>query len=217
LQRRFLGCCDRHLDNLPKMKVYASPIWVWIATIYATYEALASQNGSVTLGERIAGAMPSLVLLAALPVLLLLGVWLTYRSIQRGATKLLCLGGYLHTTGASSRSKESRKILVAIANSISHTRSVATTDFTIEGDLPHCQQSGGELSLNHSMPLFREYSVWIACTSESIREIRVVRVAQRIIVLSVFTTSANHIDAFKNRNEIVVPLTGRQKLTTPFQ
>jgi hypothetical protein len=205
-----------HMESRNKSCLW--PIWIWIATIYATYEAFASQSGSVTLGERIAGSMPSLVLMAALPVLIFLSVWLTYRSIKRGATKLLwigllvtlSLGAYLHTTGASSRSMESKKIVEAIANSLSGAKPAATTDFTIEGDLPRCQQPGGELSLNHSTPLFREYSVWIRCATEPIREIRVVRVAQRIIVLSVFTPSANHIDAFKNRNEIVVPLTGKR-------
>ena len=106
-----------------------------------------------------------------------------------------------------TQSRERARIVNAIALAAAGKQITGERAFRVDGDVPYCTGVAGLLSLNHSMPTHREYALWLDCQNTSIREIRLVRRGDSLIILSVFSPSADHINAFSDRkkNAISVP------------
>lgn len=190
---------------------------LWLVIALSIFEVTASQVGMVTLGERVAGAAPSLLLMFVLPVVLAVAMWLTWKYRRLMVPRLLWLAPVVGVLGAlvpllfatEMQTQESARIVNAIAIAASGKEPTAKFGYRIVGSLPECTGTAGELSLNHYVPMYREYALWLECQNLAIREIRLVRRGDSLIILSVFSPSADHINAFSDRKKKTVPVLPR--------
>lgn len=190
---------------------------LWLVIALSIFEVTASQVGLITLGERVAGAAPSLLLMFVVPVMLIVVIWLTWRHRGRMVPRLLWLVPVIGVVAAltpllfatETQSRESARILNAIAVAASGKEPITESGYRVVGTLPECIGAAGRLSLNHYVPMYREYALWLECQDSTIREIRLVRRGESLIILTVFSPTADHIQAFSDRKKNAVPVLPR--------
>lgn len=180
------------------------------------YEFNASQAGLITVGERLAGSIPALACVVLIPVvfvvILVLFVRFRKRVVPAPAWWLpvvLPLFAMIPAiTASQTQDEEAKKVLTLVADQIRDPRMPSSISFERNGELPRCTERDGFLSLNHSTPFLREYSIWLHCGDKPLAEIRLVRMAERLVITSVFTLRAVDIEAFGGRTRVVVPIRG---------
>ncbi len=195
-----------------KMKLTFASLWLLLAVLI--FEANSSQAGHITIGERLAGSIPALASVVLIPAVFVAIVVLFVRNRKRViptpvwwlpvVVPLVALVPLI--ASSESQDAEAKKVLTRIANLIKSPARPAMTGFNSATELPRCTEPGASLSLNHSTPFLREYSIWLQCGNEPVQEIRVVRKAEQVIVTSVFTPRSDHVQAFSGRTRVAVPI-----------
>ena len=101
------------------------------------------------------------------------------------------------------------RILNAVAVAASGKERTAESGYRAVGALPECKGATGRPLLNQHAPMYREYALWLECQGSAIREIRLVRRGESLIILTVFSPTADHIHAFGDRKKNTVPVLPR--------
>ncbi len=196
------------------MKFTFASLWLLLTALLLEFNA--SQAGLITVGERLAGSIPALACMALIPAIFIAILVLFVRFRKRVLPTpawwlpvvfpLIALVPFMTTS--QTQDEEAKKVLTIVAGAIRSPQTPAAISFEREGGLPRCSEPDGLLSLNHSTPFLREYTIWLQCGDKSVQEIRLVRMATRLVVTSVFTPRPEHVRAFSGRARIIVPIRG---------